>query len=79
MRDANVIFSKADQYGITRDSVSVELLNNKQEETSIDKIFSLMGRFLTVIGIISLIKIKYIYQKLKKYFCKFFYASHKSS
>lgn len=79
LRDANAIFSKADQYGIAHDSVLIELLNNKQEETSIDKIFSLMERFLTVIGIISLIKIKYIYQKLKKYFCKFFNASHKSS
>jgi outer membrane protein assembly factor BamD (BamD/ComL family) len=70
--DRQAIFNKADQYGIPHESVLVELLNNKQEETLTDKCFSFMDRFntfwsfiCTIILIIGWTKWKDIRQKLK--------------
>lgn len=77
-RDRQKIFDTAKKYGISNESVLVELLENKQEKTSRDKIISSMEQFNTVFsfitGIIVIVgwnkreAIKNIYQKLKKYY-----------
>lgn len=70
--DRQAIFNKADQYRIPHESVLVELLNNKQEETLTDKSFSFMERFntvwsfiCTIVLIIGWTKWKDIRQKMK--------------
>ncbi|HOA69178.1 MAG TPA: tetratricopeptide repeat protein [Methanosarcina thermophila] len=77
--DRQKIFDKAKQYGIPYESVLVELLNNKQEETLPEIAFRYVGDILTVkelavlfIGIIGWIKRKDIRQKLKKVLRVFF-------
>ena len=70
LRDVHVIFSKADQYGIPHDVVSVQLLYNKQEEKPYEKALRYVDSLLTVrelaviiIGTIGLIKRKELHQK----------------
>jgi hypothetical protein len=76
-RDRQKIFDTAKKYGISNESVLVELLEKKQEKTSLDKIISYMEQFNTVFSFIAGITvifswnkretIKEMYQKLKKY------------
>ena len=74
-KDRQAIFKKADQYGIPYESVLIQYLDNKQEETRPEKVFRYLGDILTVkelavifIGIVGLIKRKEIWKKLKERF-----------
>jgi len=73
--DLQVIFKKADKYGILRETIMVEVLENKQKETLYQKAINNMGNLLTVYEFIILIivsigymKRKDIYRKLKQIF-----------
>jgi tetratricopeptide (TPR) repeat protein len=75
MNDRTTIIRKADQYNIPHDSFLTDLLNNKQQESSSDKIYSFIDRISTVgsfilliLGIFGWFKRREIVQKLKSIF-----------